>query len=792
MKVTIPFLLLAGASAFGVDARIDEARRALEDGLPQVAIYNLSQTAGKGFARGEQATAELLLARALFAAGRFEESAALLKKSGKADSDARFWLAEANAALNNPAEALPLYESLVQDEHYSTQAAVGAARMLSALGRRPEAAEILSALLKENPAASGDAALELAQIRLDAKDHAGALSTLSSAEGLSPVQQQQAIFLTARALLAAGQAVDAEQKLKEIKDPPARLAARLAVALAECRLQQADAAEAERIMEGFIAENSGLPGLPDAFEALDRIYAQGGAASSAELRRWAADSRNAQRAALALFYLARNEARASKSEKSRQFFREFLAQYPSHFLANEARAELSASQIAVNQPQAALVTAKEGAGFRNSFVRAQAEAALGEFKQAAESFLQAAGAPELEMAALENAAVCALLSGASESENPAMRRLIARPDFQPVVDRLRFLEAMRQASTRSSISADLLQKIAESNSSYAQRARLALAELADSQLNSDEARATLQRISSDDPATKERTDYLAIFVADDGDRESEAQIIKLAENFINTYPSSRFEPQVRMKWGEILYRRGDYLNARAQFTALAERFPDSPLAEKAIFLSGQAMARSLNPSEMEEAIEVFEQVVKSGGPLSLKARLAQASLLNALKRPKEALGVLDKILDSNPDPNLRYAVIVEKGDTLFAQGTQDPENYKSAIAAWRQISSNPKAPKIWSHQALAKMGAAYEKLGNTDAALDCYYGVFSEGQKAGGPEFFWFYRAGFDAGRLLESQRLWKEAIAVYEKIGSVNGPRAEEARERVNRLRLENFIWDS
>ena len=83
-----------------------------------------------------------------------------------------------------------------------------------------------------------------------------------------------------------------------------------------------------------------LPGLPDAFEALDRIYAHGGAASSAELRRWAADSRNAQRAALALFYLARNEARASKAEKSRQLFTEFLGLYPSHFLASEARAQL--------------------------------------------------------------------------------------------------------------------------------------------------------------------------------------------------------------------------------------------------------------------------------------------------------------------------------------------------------------------------------------------------------------------------------------------------------------------
>ncbi len=239
------------------------------------------------------------------------------------------------------------------------------------------------------------------------------------------------------------------RNLKKSKTRPHPLQRSLAVTLAECRLQQADAADAERIMEGFIAENSRLPGLADAFEALDRIYAQGGAASSAELRRWAADSRNAQRAALALFYLARNEARASKSEKSRQLFSDFLAQYPDHFLANEARAELSASQIAVNQPQAALQTAKAGAGFRNSFVRGQAEAALGEFKQAADSFLQAAGAPELEMTALENAAVCALLSGASESENPAMRRLVTRPDFQPVVDRIRFLEAMRQASSRS-------------------------------------------------------------------------------------------------------------------------------------------------------------------------------------------------------------------------------------------------------------------------------------------------------------------------------------------------------
>ena len=228
-----------------------------------------------------------------------------------------------------------------------------------------------------------------------------------------------------------------------------------------------------------------------------------------------------------------------------------------------------------------------------------------------------------------------------------------------------------------------------------------------------------------------------------------------------------------MKWGEFSTGAATTLTRGHNSIRLAERFPDSPLAEKAIFLSGQAMARSLNPSEMEEAIEVFEQVVKSGGPLSLKARLAQASLLNALKRPKEALGVLDKILDSDPDPNLRYAVIVEKGDTLFAQGAQDPENYKSAIAAWRQISNDPKrqrsgAIRRWQKWALLTRSLAIP-MPPSIATMAC----FPKGSESG-PGVLLVYRAGFDAGRLLESQRLWKEAIAVYEKIGSVDGPRAE------------------
>ena len=59
-------------------------------------------------------------------------------------------------------------------------------------------------------------------------------------------------------------------------------------------------------------------------------------------------------------------------------------------------------------------------------------------------------------------------------------------------------------------------------------------------------------------------------------------------------------------------------------------------------------------------------------------------------------------------------------------------------------------------------------------------------------EYFWFYKAGFDACRLSESREQWKTAIAIYQKMAAMEGPRAEEAKERMTQLRMEHFIWDN
>jgi len=780
-------LMVFSAGAQAEDARLAGARQALADGLPQVAVYQIRQNLASWKSPADKAAANLLLAQALFEAGRYKDSAALLQKMP--GDEARFRLAQALAAQDQFAGALALYEELNAGP-YADRAMVGRARMLKALGRAREAESLLAAAVPVNPT-SFDLAVELAETRLDMNDAAGALAALAAVRNPPPAQAQNVEYLRARALLASGDPARAEEKLRALGDPPARLAAGVKLALAQCQLRQRDPADAEKILEDFIEKSPRLPGLEDVFATLDRVYAMQGASSSTELRRWSEDDKEPARAALALLYLARNEARMSKAERSRQFYAQFLQENPGHPLANEAREELGASLLAASDYAGAQAVLKAGQGARISFLLGKVLAAQGNDKEAAAAFWQAASLPEIEKSALFNSALCALLADIPPAQNQALQRLTQKDD-KDALEKIAFYAALHAAMKRQGDAVEALREIANSPSPFAAQAALALAEWDNLQLDVKGAQRELQRIANADPATQERADTLAIFLADTGSPESEAEVIRRSEAFLKDHPNSPFAAEVRMKWGEILFRRGDYLGARSQFAAISEDFPDSPLVEKAKFLSAQAQARSMDPVSMEEAIEAYEKVAKGGGPLALRARLGQAVLWNALNRTKEATGVLDRILSSKPDPELRYMTLIEKGDTLFAQGPQDPKNYTAAIETWKQISADPAAPKAFSHQALQKMGSAWEKLGNNDAALDCYYSVFAQGQQKGEPEYFWFYKAGFDAGSLLEAQKLWKEAVAVYEKIGSVDGPRAEEARERVNKLRLENFIWDN
>ncbi|MBN8711012.1 MAG: tetratricopeptide repeat protein [Verrucomicrobia bacterium] len=768
------------------DDQLDGARKALADGLPDVALYRL------GAITSPTPDALLLKAQALNALGRYDEAVQTLQGRQDLSDEASLALARAQGKTGRLDESLGLYQKLASHPQYATEAYLSQAAIQEKLNKPEKAAQLLDDLAAKGPLAP-QLALKLAEIRLGNGDPAAAMEILKGISGLSGDQLAAQQYLLAKVNLAQGKTSEAEKLLSDIKSPSSQIAADVVTLRGNALVQQKDFSEAERVLEDFIEKSPNSSALDGPFLLLDQVYAAQGAASGAELKRWAEDSTAPGRSQLALFFLAKSEARNSKIQRSRELFNQFLRIAPDGSqLANEARIALAESyQSEGLYPQALAALEGTPETGRTGFVRGMILAANGDYRDASICFQQASGDPALRQSALINGCISATLAGIPRSENKAWQELSSQADAQNILRQVELSEGLLLAAQKRAEAGPILERLAAGDSAEAQRARLALAEWQYAQLNVRQARETLKPLLAGNSPEREQSEYLAIFLEDTGDASSEQESLRLAEAFLKAYPSSQYEPDVRMKIGELYFRRGDYLGAIAQFDTVAEEFPASPLADKAVFLKAQAMARSMDPRLMEEAIDTYEKVASGGGGLALRARLAQAVLYDALQRPKEALGILDKILASKPSDDLRSRVLVEKGDIQFAQGATTPDQYKQAIAAWDQVAADPAAPRQWSNQALAKMGTAYEKLGDTQAALNCYYRVFSQDQK-GEPEYFWYYKAGFDAGRLLESQKLWKEAIAVYEKIAALEGPRAEEARTRVNKLRLENFLWEN
>ena len=95
----------------------------------------------------------------------------------------------------------------------------------------------------------------------------------------------------------------------------------------------------------------------------------------------------------------------------------------------------------------------------------------------------------------------------------------------------------------------------------------------------------------------------------------------------------------------------DYPNAVTQFELLVEEFPQSPLAETALFFAGKAARLTMNPNSIDKAIEIWGRVVDMEGSLALNAREQQALAKMDLGLESEAITVFDSILGNDPPPD---------------------------------------------------------------------------------------------------------------------------------------------
>jgi hypothetical protein len=247
-----------------------------------------------------------------------------------------------------------------------------------------------------------------------------------------------------------------------------------------------------------------------------------------------------------------------------------------------------------------------------------------------------------------------------------------------------------------------------------------------------------------------------------------------------------------MKLAETYYRQQDFPNAQTQFEILAQENSRAPFTEKALFFAAKSAMQSMGAQALDRALVLLDDVVKKHGELKWTARNEQAAIERRLGKPEQAATLYDEVLQGDATFEEKREALCGKGDILYEGGVTDQLNYNRAIEAYDQLASQKDLPPHWRNQALFKKAVCLEKVGDRDNSLATYYKIIEEENVLGSQrEFFWYYKAGFNAARLLEDDGKWQPAATVYQRLASAGGARSDEAKSRLSQLRLEHFLWE-
>lgn len=801
----ISLIFLAQLAHADFSEELAQAVDPLNNGVPEVAIVRLKGLFSKGLSNAEwRATAEKL-AQAQITAGQPEDALKVLSDARLRDLVAgKFWRAEALAAMQRWADALPLYETVAADKNAVSpnEAVFGAAEALRALGRPDEALQKLRALFQDRQFGIR-ARLIAVELYIDKNDPGHARQLLDELRPTAIAERKERHLLRARFELISHhqeKAIGLFQSLlqkQEGASHPVVLAALFGLADAQTQ-QKAPEAGADTL-EDFIEHHPEDIDLARIFAKLDELYRASRKPSRTELERWMRDPTQPRRG-LARWYLARLELRGGHRDRAFQLFsdlRRDRAKYAALVPAFMEFAQLLIDDrhfdeaIAVLNETRALEPEKSIDNRVNLLV-AQANFLAKRFDAASTGFEQVARSdPRLSSLALFNSSAARLQLGDHSRFLTDYEQLGS--DESSRAD-LRLEEGLTQAAKGDPKATESLQQFVRD---FPQRPRVseawvALAELAfhAAPPRLEEAQTDLVHAAEGKPtaAAIERADYLRIWIEDAGD-DNEAKVIEVANRFLRDHPDSAFGPDVRMKLAETYFRRQDFSNAQTQFEILGQQQPAAPLTEKALFFAAQSAMSSMGAGALDRAIVLLDQVVRMNGELKWAARNEQAVIERKLGKPQDALSLYDEVLKNDARPSEKREALCAKGDIFFEAGGN--ENYKRAIDAYEQLASEKDVPVQWQNQALFKKGLCLEKEKERTTALEAFYRVLeSEKATERRRELFWFYKAGFNAARLLEDDSKWESAAAIYEKLAAAGGSRSEEAKERLNRLRLEHFLW--
>ena len=791
-------------------AQLSEATRPLNEGVPEIAVVRLQALLKDNLSETDWRAAAEKLAEALVGANQAADAFKLLNDPRLGQSStANFWRAQLLASLHREAEALAAYQRVASDQSSTLHddALFGAGEMLRALGRRDEALQVFAPLFRV-PKWSVGAQLRAAELYLDKSDAANARRLLEKVQPVTTAEKHERHFLRGRLELVLhrpDRAISIFGSVLKQSDGASHDTLTAALfSLADAHLQLSTPEAGDDALENFIEHHPADVDLARVFAKLDELYRAEKKPSRTELDRWARDLAQPRRA-FAQWYLARFDLRVGRRDRAIDLFAALRRTHPQLSELAPAFLEFAKLQLEEHHFDDAIAILTEARVLRpNAAVRDRIDLLAGEIDYDTKHFDAAVAQYEkiahsdspLASIGIYNAALSWLQKGDETRFLATADEFVTKAKDENSGANLRLDAALAEAGKGEARAADSLRSFLREfpNARRSAEAWVALAELAfhATPPRIDEARKDLSRAAELKPsdAAQERADYLMIWL-EDATASGDAKVIELAKKFIQQHEASSLIASVRMKLGEMYFRAQDFANAETQFELLAEQNPNGPFTERALFFAGEAAMASMAAQSLDRALVLFDRVVQFNGELKFFARNEQAVIERKLNKAPDALALYEEVLNAAPArPGEKREALCGKGDIYLEMAAADSQNYQRAIDAYDKLAADREAPAHWRNQALFKKGLCLEKRGDRTGALATFYGILDEpAQTEKTREFFWFYKAGFNAGQLLEADEKWESAAAIYEKLAAAGGTRANEAREKVDRLRLEHFL---
>jgi len=768
------------------------------------------------------AEAELLQARALYQLGRSNAALAALNLAPdqvpeNLRADTLFWQAESLLDLGKWPDAEQRYRALLalKDVGDRADAAnLGLAWALFNQGREADAQPLIDALIKDkggSPSAQ-QAQLLLAKIQLTKKQFKEALAGL---ETLLASQPEKAVALetdywlgeTYAANGQPDQAVTAYQRVTgDPKAFPKTLVAQawLGLGRAQHALGQNDQAMLAYEQTYKLTENEGTQ--MDAF----RSYLECARASDqlpeavAKLQEFAKTSDPS--APAALFAIGSSLAENHDDDKAIGILESLLVAYSASPLipaANEQLGELYSRAAKPSQAIKALQTCISTTVDPELIRTARSQLGSVLLKQtrdyagAAAQFAQVSDGID---AAAENASYNFLLAQAYLGKIDVFMK--GEADFEKRFPKSPYLKALALAKGQLLAGAG---KTNDAKAVYAQAISLAgagpdqealLKNLADLQYQTNDlegALATYKMIVSQFPNDALAAAQRGVLVSYELKKLNEDQVEQALVQLAQKYKDEPGAPEAYFRLGEFYFYRQDYVRAQDAFQQLIATYPTSSDVDKAYYYAG----KSAFAHQDYTAARALLEKVPDKSSFKPDARLWEGRVYQQQLNFDQAETYYDAVLATEKTGPRFVEASLYKGQCLFELGAKDPANYALALTAFDQVIKSKEGSISELNEADVRAAKCLEKMGRIEDAmgryLDVLYGRVAGDDSAAPapPEFSWQIKAGWEAGRIRESQADWRGAIEIYRRLEQIGGAHAQDFHDLINKLRRDHYIYE-